>query len=188
MLCGLERSIPFLLLCLLQLGCLKESEPAPEVPGRVFVGRLVLNELVASGSMITNEFGQHGDWVELYNPGPAIHLEAGEWYLADRSEGDAEPFELPSIDIPEQGYLLIWCDGEDLVTDEIHADFALSSKDGSVRLLHMTDERSLVVDEVPITDGTQGHASMGRTPDGTANWTRLSPQTPGTANELVVAP
>ncbi len=184
----MKRSTPFLLLYVLLLGCLKESDPAPVVPDRVFVGRLVLNEVVASGSVVANEFGQHGDWVELYNPGSAIHLEGGEWYLTDRSEGDAEPFELPAIDLPEQGYLLIWCDGEDLVNDEIHADFALSSKDGSLRLVHVLDEAQLVVDEVPIKEGVRGDASMGRAPDGTANWTRLSPQTPGAPNELGLEP
>jgi hypothetical protein len=92
------------------------------------------------------------------------------------------------MDIPEQGYLLIWCDGEDLITDEVHTDFALSSKDGSLRLVHVSNEAELIVDEVPIKDGAQGDASMGRAPDGTMNWTRLSPQTPGAPNELAVEP
>lgn len=151
-------------------------------------GRLVVNEMVTAGSMTTNEFGDHADWVELYNPGPTIHLEAGAWFLSDRSAGDAEPFELPATDIPEQGYLLIWCDGEGIIADEFHADFALSGKDGFVRLIHRTDEEELIVDEVPIKDGMQGDASMGRAPDGTMNWTHLSPQTPGAPNELAGEP
>ena len=151
-------------------------------------GRLVVNEMVASGSMTANEFGDHADWIELYNPGPAIHIEASEWFLSDRSEGDAEPFELPAIDIPEKGYALIWCDGEDIVADEIHTDFALSSKDGSLRLVHVLDEAELIVDEVPIKVGVSGDASMGRAPDGTSNWLGLPSQTPGAPNELAGEP
>ncbi len=184
----MKRSIQILLIHALLVGCTRESDPAPALPDTIAARRLVVNEVVASGSMVANEFGEHADWVELYNPGPAMHMEAGEWYLTDRSEGDAEPFELPTMDIPEQGYLLIWCDGEDLITDEVHTDFALSSKDGSLRLVHVSNEAELIVDEVPIKDGAQGDASMGRAPDGTMNWTRLSPQTPGAPNELAVEP
>ncbi|MCC7503136.1 MAG: hypothetical protein IT229_11445, partial [Flavobacteriales bacterium] len=126
----MKRSIPILLTSTLLIGCTRESDPAPAVPDTITAGRLVVNEMVASGSMTANEFGDHADWIELYNPGPTLHMEAGEWYLSDRSQGDPEPFELPPIDIPEQGYVLIWCDGEDIVTDAIHTDFALSSKDG----------------------------------------------------------
>jgi len=184
----MERKVIRLLALVLMAGCAKDPVSVPAPSGPVMPGRIVLNEVVDGGSMTTNEFGAHADWIELYNPGPVFYLEAGTWFLTDDGDADPHKFELPEMEIPAMGYAIIWCDGQDVVMNEVHTNFALSQGDGSVHLVHGVDGKDRVIDAAQVTGGMEGDASMGRSPDGTARWGPLSPQTPGAPNEAAPEP
>lgn len=179
----MERKVIPVLAMVLMAGCAKETASVPTDAAQVISGRIVVNEVVAGGSIVANEFGAHADWVELYNPGPVFRIEADTWFLTDEGDADPHKFELTEMEIPEKGFALIWCDGQDVVMNEVHTNFALSERDGTVRLVHSAEGKDRVIDSAQVTGGMEGDASMGREPDGTAGWGPLSPQTPGAPNE-----
>lgn len=161
--------------------CGKESIPN-EDPTRIPKGRIVVNELQATASAVVNEFGEEADWFEIHNPGPAITLKAGEWYVSDNTDSELREFELPEITLPEGGFVLIWCD-ERKGGRDIHASFKLSTDDGSVAIIHAETKGLKIIDEAPIEASPGPDVSYGRLVDGTAAWGRLSLPTPAAPND-----
>lgn len=153
--------------------CTKDEGPGPE--GRsTGIGRVVINEVyIAKGEP---------DWIELYNPGFDLRIDAGTHFLSD-DDADPTRFDLPEIEIPAEGHVVIWCDGDDLAIDGIHANFALSGKEGMLHLISVIDGDTIHLDKVPLSGTTGPDATMGRAPDGSAQWILLSPATPGAPNE-----
>ncbi len=178
---------PFILVLAVLLSCNKEdaelSKADPEGNG----GRLVVNEVMATHSEQENEFGEASDWFELYNPGDEFTLLSGQWFVTDDLEGDPHKYELPEVTIGAEGFLVVWCDGLDQEGADIHTNFKLSPNDGVVALVHNGTLTGLIVSEAPIAASPSPIVSFGRTPDGTALWTALSPPTPGAPNELPAA-
>lgn len=176
----MERSILVLVPALL-LACGKENAPTT-ASDRIAKSRIVVNELQATASAVLNEFGEEADWFEVHNPGPAITLKAGEWFVSDNTDSELREFELPEITLPEGGFLVIWCD-ERKGGRDIHANFKLSTDDGSVAIIHAEPQGLKVIDEAPIEASPGADASYGRAVDGSAAWVRLSPPTPGAPND-----
>lgn len=139
----------FILAILLFCGCEKEgwTGPAEEV---VEPRRLVISKVVAHGSERWNEFGENADWIELYNPGKTIRLEAGSWFLSDDATSAPLKFELPEMEFASLERTVIWCDGLDITADEVHTNFALSDKDVNIRLSYVAADTVLLIEEVPI--------------------------------------
>jgi len=102
-------------------------------------GQIIINELCSvNETIITDEFGESTDWLELYNEGEsAVNLEG--WYL---SEDDDDPFkwQFPSVTIGAKGYLLLFASGNDLVDQYIHTNFRLSSKGEELLLWNANQE------------------------------------------------
>lgn len=147
-------SIPLLLsVC---VACTKEGTnerfDTPPTAGRVRITNVQL-----AGSEAINELGTKADRLELYNPGPSIHWAAGEWYLTDNATKEPLKFELPELELHPHERLVIWCDGEDITLDEIHANFKLSVEDGTVRLTHLGPRGSTVVDEVDLEENAESN-------------------------------
>ncbi len=92
-------------------------------------GNLVINEFVATNQTgLTDEDGDHSDWIELYNRGEqAINL-AG-WSLTD---DPARPGKwlLPEITLAGHEHLLVFASGKDRAStrpdSELHANFKLN--------------------------------------------------------------
>ncbi|QQR87497.1 MAG: hypothetical protein IPJ76_04520 [Flavobacteriales bacterium] len=170
-----------LLLPVLLIGCGKEAVPTGEA-AHIVKGRIVVNELQATASAVLNEFGEEADWFEIHNPGPAITLKAGEWFVSDNTDSELREFELPEITLPEGGLIVIWCD-ERKGGRDIHASFKLSTDDGSVAIIHAEPKGLKVIDEAPIEASPGPDVSYGRVVDGAAAWGRMSPPTPGAPND-----
>lgn len=165
----------------LLLACGKENAPTTG-SDRIAKGRIVVNELQATASAVLNEFGEEADWFEIHNPGPAITLKAGEWFVSDNTDSELREFELPEITLPEGGFTVIWCD-EGKGGRDIHASFKLSTDDGSVAIIHAEPKGLKVIDEAPIEASPGTGVSHGRALDGAAAWGSLSPPTPGAPND-----
>lgn len=179
-LCPMKRTFVALVPVLLA-GCGKESI-SNEDAARITEGRIVVNELQATASAVLNEFGEEADWFEIHNPGPAITLKAGEWFVSDNTDSELREFELPEITLPEGGFVMIWCD-ERKGGRDIHASFRLSTDDGSVAIIHAEPKGLKVIDEVPIDASPGPEVSYGRLVDGTSAWGRLSLPTPAAPND-----
>ena len=93
-------------------------------------GKILINEFLAANSKgLTDEDGDHSDWIELYNPGDvAINL-AG-WSLTDNAN-NLRKWTFPAISIGAGQYLVVFASSKNrrVATKQLHTSFSLS-KDG----------------------------------------------------------
>lgn len=125
------------------VACSESVVVTVETVGEALPGDVVIQEVMAKGSILSNEFGNHADWIALQNTtNHSVLLEAGEWYLSDDLEKDPSMFELPTIELNAGQQLLIWCDGENVVANDIHTNFKLSAKGETITLSMRTGKDS----------------------------------------------
>ena len=124
-----------------------------------------INEVSAADGIYMNDYFKRKDWVELYNTTDKI-IDVEGMYLSDNPE-KLEKYQITKGDsqastiIPAHGYLIIWCDKENPLS-QLHANFKLDN-DG--------DELMLTAADKSWTDHFTyaAHASdqtVGRFPDG----------------------
>jgi hypothetical protein len=154
-------------------------------------GTVLINEFMVRNSATSpymDCLGQHGDWVELYNPGPES-VEMSNFYLSDRI-GNLNKYQLYDTVIPAGGLYLLW--SGDTATDSAvcehhnHFDFGFDWNDtNNVEMVIISNEDGDIIDSVSfvgIPAATKVDTSYGRYPDGSANWQTQNTSTPGTAN------
>ena len=126
---------------------------------------------------LTDSFGETSDWIELHNTSDTeVNLKG--YKLSDSSE---EPYawSFPDVTVESGGYIYVFCSGRDVEkSDEIHADFVLSSKSGTVVLARPDGG---IVDHVEYS-GVETNESYADDENG--NFTATPWQTPGFANTV----
>ncbi len=111
-------------------------------------GNLIINEFVAANQTgLTDEDGDHSDWIELYNQGEqAINL-AG-WSLTD-DPAQPEKWPLPEITLGSHDYLLVFASGKDRAStqpgSELHANFKLDRKGEFLGLYNIFEDQFMDV-------------------------------------------
>ncbi len=77
--------------------------------------QLLLNELMSNNfTILEDQFGEHPDWIEIYNSGDEdIHLE--NYWISDNKD-ELNKWNLPPVDLPGDAYLLIFASGKDIQT------------------------------------------------------------------------
>ncbi len=95
--------------------------------------------LTENATACPDERGEFGDVVELHNTG-SIPVNLGQYCLSDTPEARFR-YRLPNVMLEPNGYILIFCDGDNYLGEngEIHANFALSK--GDVLCLTAADGR-----------------------------------------------
>lgn len=104
----------------------------------------VINEVMSSnGSSLTDEDGDFPDWIELYNPEDTAYSLEGH-FLTDDENAPAQ-WAFPGIEIPAQGYLIIFASGKDRSDEEseLHANFRVN-QDGEFVALVAADGETVV--------------------------------------------
>ena len=131
-----------------------------------------INEIVASNSIIQDEYGEKDDYIELYNPGEADVNIAG-WFLSDRAT-NPEMYAIPTTDstqtlIPANDRIIIWADSQP-EQGVLHTNFKLS-KDGETVVLSRKDPygQLVLVDQVDFP-ALESNMSYSRMPDGGDEW------------------
>ncbi|MED5586667.1 MAG: lamin tail domain-containing protein [Verrucomicrobiota bacterium] len=83
--------------------------------------------LAENSSGITDQDGEHSDWIEIHNPSTDPANLAG-WSLTDDPEEPGQ-WIFPDITLPANGYLIVFASGKDRRNpeEELHANFSLSS-------------------------------------------------------------
>ena len=148
---------------------------------------LKINEFVAkNNSGIQDEFGNYGDWIEIYNFGET-ELDITGMHMSDMVDNPTLYTFNPTV-IPSETYLLVWCDGtdEDIITspDTLHANFKLGAG-GETILLSFSN--NTIIDS--LTFGAQtADISFGRYPDGTDDWVSFTIPTPRESNAVNEGP
>lgn len=140
------------------------------------VGQVVINEFMASNSSVIDDpdFGDSGDWVELFNAsGGAVDLSG--YYLTDNLN-DTTKWAIPGgTVILANSYLLIWADGYNA---GLHTNFKLSSLGEEVGLYDASEQ---LVDSF-VYQAQQTDISRGRQFDGNDTWSWFDIPTPGESN------
>lgn len=137
---------------------------------------LRINEIVAKNdSSYVDGAGDSDPWIEIYNPGTGEVTTSG-LYLTD-SMSSPQQWALPSVNLDDGEFLVIWMDGETSEGSE-HASFTLSENGGS---LYLFDSSNNLLDtiEYPLL-GT--NYSYQRYPDGNETLSYSDTSTPGTTN------
>ncbi|CAN2044731.1 spore coat protein H [Candidatus Magnetomoraceae bacterium gMMP-1] len=132
-------------------------------------GDLVINEFMADNeTIITDQDEEYEDWIELYNNSDS-EISLKGYYLTDES-AELTQWTFPDVSIAAGEYLIVWAD-KDEDQDGLHANFKLSASGESILL---ADSDQIVIDE--ITFGEQmADISMARNPNGTGDFTAMSP-------------
>jgi hypothetical protein len=131
---------------------------------------VVLNELVSSNNLVSDETGEKDDYIELYNYGNQ-DIDISGWYLTDDSNDRTKAI-LPALAngktiLPAQGRLVFWADGQP-TQGPLHLPFKLS-KEGDTVLLSRPALQPVTVDSVCYPQLEQ-NLSFSRVPDGGPLW------------------
>lgn len=137
------------------------TTPAPEPVA-------VLNEIMpVNNSFIADPTGHLGDWVELYNPGPAPRY-LGNAFLTDRLDMPRR-WRLPNVTLNAGDHLLLWCDDRP-EAGPLHAPYALDG-DGESLYLLAEEWGAWRIHDTYTWDLSYPNASWGRATDGAPQWT-----------------
>lgn len=132
---------------------------------------------------LLDEDNQYSDWIEISNPtAAAIRLE--KYFLTD-DQGDLEKWELPKIDVPAGGYLVVFASGKNRVdpTKKLHSNFKLSSSGEWIALVDPDGKKIISQVSVPPLKADTSYSLV----DGTANAFELTTTaTPGATNNKEV--
>lgn len=129
------------------------------------VGQVVINEFLAvNQSGVTDDAGQHEDWIELYNTSNTP-LNLSGLYLSDSYINPLKYTFPGNTVIPAYGFLTIWADEDSPTTSALHCNFKLSASGEKIIL----SKANGILDS--ITFGAQNaDISFGRCPDGTGEF------------------
>ena len=142
---------------------------------------LYINEFLASNStVITDDFGEHDDWIEIFNA-ESFPVDIGGMFVTD-DLSEPDKWQIPATapgqtTIPAGGFLVVWFDG-DPVQGVLHVDTKLSAGGEDIGL-YAPD--GTPIDELSFGPQTP-NISYGRTTDGGNVFQFFSIPTPGTSN------
>ena len=143
--------------------------------------QVIINEFSAANlDGLTDNYGEHEDWVELYNAGTST-VNLGGHYLSD-NPNKPDKWAFPAgITIEPGEHLLIFCsDRDEYSMGFIHAGFKLTQT--KHEYIVFSDPQQNVLDLVQITQANQLNHSTGRSSDAAPDWGVFSNPTPGAPN------
>ena len=147
---------------------------------------VVINEFLASNQNgLTDEDGDHSDWLELYNSG-AVAIDLIGWSLTDDAANPGK-WLFPARTLAPNAYLVIFASGKNRAppSGELHTSFSLSAAGEYLGLYDSADPR-LVVDEfTPEFPQQYGDISYGRY--GAGEYRYYAHPTPGALNDASAA-
>lgn len=138
---------------------------------------VVINEIVTlNNSIIVDDFGEHSDWIELYNKSD-FNINLDSWYLSD-DESNTLKWEFPDTSITAHGFVLIFCSGRDTLSDFLHTNFKLKV---SGEPLILSDQNGNLMDAY-YSISLENDVSYGRLIDGGEDFEFFYRTSPGITN------
>jgi hypothetical protein len=116
----------------------------------VAVADPVISEFMASNhNSISDEDGNHSDWIEIYNPDVTAVNMAG-WSLTDL-QSNLQKWTFPAVTIPAKGHLLVFASGQDrkVVGQPLHTSFDLKAS-GEYLALVKPDGSTITTEFAPV--------------------------------------
>ncbi len=152
------------------------------IKGSFSVGDIVINELMASNSSTVKDANdEFDDWIELYNT-TDNDVSVSGLFLSD-DVLNLTKWALPEMSIPANDYLIVWADSEESQAG-VHSNFKLSS---SGEQLYLSLISEAIVDSITFTSQLED-ISYGRFPNGTGDFTLLSPTFSASNNTASIIP
>ena len=139
--------------------------------------QVVINEIVASNTIIADEFGDKDDYIEIFNNSNREVNIAG-WYISD-TPANPTLYQIPATNaalttIPAKGRLVIRADDESS-QGVLHASFKLS-KDGETVTLSRLNYLGQLTEMDRVTfPYMEQNMSYSRIPDGSSTWLVTNP-------------
>jgi hypothetical protein len=100
-------------------------------PGSSQSETIRLNEFLAlNAAGLTDEDGDHSDWIEIYNPS-SEDIDLQNWSLTD-DRNKPRLWIFPDMTLKKDSYLVVFASGKDRKAGELHTNFRLSG-DGEYR-------------------------------------------------------
>jgi hypothetical protein len=102
--------------------------------------QLQITKVIVRNSEDVNEFGYKADWFELKNVSEySVSLTSGDWFITDKGSKKPSKFKLPELELAPGESVRIWCDGNNVIANEIHTNFKLSSRGEHIALFKVQD-------------------------------------------------
>lgn len=144
--------------------------------------QLVINEFsCANRNIITDDFGQYEDWIELYN-NSASAINISGYFLSDDATNPTK-YQIPAAtSINANGYILFWASGRNVNNgSSFHTNFKLTQT--TTEEIVLSNTLGVIIDSLTIRPNQVNHA-RGRFPDGSATWQVFTNPTPGINNTV----
>lgn len=127
---------------------------------------IVINEIMPSNKTVaTDEEGDYGDWIELYNNSDRPAFLDG-YYLTDE-DIRLDRWAFPAgTSIPARGTLIVWADDKEELTTGLHTNFKLGA---SGEHLYLVSPDMNFADQVTYVDAPED-ASYARLPNGSGDF------------------
>lgn len=146
------------------------------------IAQVSVNEYSCANWKLTSDnYGEHGDWIELYNAS-AGPVDLGGWWLSDRKETPKKWAFPAGTSIAGGGFLLVWASGRnEAAGGHYHTNFRLSQTRNTPERIVLSRADGSLVSDLKI-EKTKVHQSYCRQVDGGANWRYALQPTPGKTN------
>jgi hypothetical protein len=140
--------------------------------------QIVINELCTiNDDVIEDAEGDKSDWIELYNKSNSPeNLSNYSLY----SKNNNISFELPTIELAPEAFIVIFISGKSKISPQIHTNFKMEINDTILLFQNQT-----LVSEIVAKDLFVDH-SYGAVDDGIENYEIFTSPTPGTSNEYEI--
>ncbi len=143
--------------------------------------QVVINEFsCANMDGLPDNYGEHEDWIELYNAGTAtVNLEG--YFLSDNID-NSNKWAIPAgVTIAPGEHLLVFCsDRDEFDGTNLHAGFKITQT--KQEYIAFFDPSENLVDAVQILIPNQANHSRGKTTDGGTEWGIFLNPSPGAPN------
>ena len=140
---------------------------------------ITINEIETNNTTgITDKYGNHSNWVELYNKGTTAVAMQG-LRLTDGTSVWA--FQATTLN-PGQ-YLIVFLSGQNDSGSQLATNFIIPSTGGTLKLINKDNPTFTVVESVTIPSLSQD-ASYGRDPNNTSTFIIMPTSTPGGLNNV----
>jgi len=136
---------------------------------------VLINEVFVLNNSIQNPDLSYSSWIELYNPsGTAVNL--SDYSLSD-SIGNPRKYVFGNVSVPATGYLVVQCNPL-LAASSTNTGFGLTGEGDQVYLFSPLATNGTLLNNISF--GQQlGDYSVGRIPNGGANWVLTTPSRTG---------
>ena len=166
------------------VACTKDRDFPDNTQNDVKAGDVVINEYAVNGAILTNEFGNTDDWIELFNTtNDTAFIKQNRFYLSDDETDPYKYTVTKDTFITPGGYLLVFADGLDTIATQIHTNFSLSAAGEYISLWNLNSQNQAMEVDTRTFGAQPSGQSEGRSPDGSNTWLFFTTPTPGASNQ-----